>query len=149
LLSAADVALCHLEVTLGRPGERLSGYPRFRAPAALATDAAEAGFDGCSVASNHSLDYGESGVIATLDALDAVGLGHAGTARSPEEDLVPAIYDAAGISVAHLSYSYGFNGLIPPAGKAWLVDQIDPVVIAADARAARAAGAELVVVSLH
>lgn len=149
LVDGADLAICHLEVTLARPGEGFTGYPRFRAPAALATDMAEAGFDGCSVASNHSLDYGESGVAATLDMLDAAGLRHAGTARSPEEDQVPARYDAAGIAVAHLSYAYGFNGLVPPSGKEWLVDQIDPTVIIADARAARAAGAELVVVSLH
>lgn len=149
LLSAADLALCHLEVTLGRPGERLSGYPRFRAPAPLAADLAEAGFDGCSVASNHALDHGESGIVATLDALDAAGLGHAGTARSPEEDRAARIYDAGGIAVGHLSYAYGFNGLQPPTGKEWLVDPIDPNRILADATALRAAGAELVVVSLH
>jgi hypothetical protein len=73
-LSEADVAICHLEVTLARPGEALSGYPRFRAPTELATDLAEAGFDGCSVASNHALDFGEPGVVATLDAMDAAGL---------------------------------------------------------------------------
>ena len=62
---------------------------------------------------------------------------------------VPATYDAGGIRVAQLSYSYGFNGFVRPAGKEWLVDQIDPALILADAHAARAAGAELVVVSLH
>ena len=36
-----------------------------------------------------------------------------------------------------------------PTGKEWLVDQIDPALILADAKAARAAGAELVVVSMH
>jgi hypothetical protein len=149
LLAAADLALCHLEVTLGRPGERLSGYPRFRAPAALATDLAEAGFDGCSVASNHALDHGEAGVTATLDALDAAGLGHTGTARSPEEDRAARIYDAGGVAIGHLSYAYGFNGFQPPSGKEWLVDPIDPAGILEDAAALRTAGAELVVVSLH
>ena len=149
LLSAADLALCHLEVTLGRPGEPLSGYPRFRAPGALAADLAEAGFDGCSVASNHALDRGETGIAATLDALDAAGLGHSGTARSPEEDRAARLYEAGGIAVGHLSYAYGFNGFQPPAGKEWLVDPIDPARILEDAAALRTAGAELVVVSLH
>ena len=31
-VSTADVAVCHLEVTLARPGDPLSSYPRFRAP---------------------------------------------------------------------------------------------------------------------
>ncbi|MGK2950194.1 MAG: CapA family protein [Acidimicrobiales bacterium] len=149
LVRPADLALCHLEVTLARPGEPPSGYPRFRAPAALATDLAAAGFDGCSVASNHALDFGEGGVVATLDGLAAAGLGHAGTARSPEEDLDAARYEPGGIAVAHLSYAYGFNGLRPPAGREWLVDEIDPAVILDDAARARAEGAEVVVVSLH
>ena len=143
------MAICHLEVTLARPGDGLSSYPRFRAPRELAGDLAEAGYDGCSVASNHALDFGEHGVVATLDALDEAGVAHAGTARSPEEDARPALYDVDGIAVAQLSYTYGFNGFVRPAGKEWLVDQIDPALILADARAARAAGAELVIVSLH
>jgi len=148
-LTAADLAVCHLEVTLARPGDPLSTYPRFRAPRQLAANLAAAGFDGCSVASNHALDFGEPGVVATLEALDEAGLQHAGTARSPEEDTRPALYEAGGIQVAQLSYAYGFNGLTRPAGKEWLVDQIDPALILADAQAARTAGAELVVVSLH
>ena len=127
----------------------LSSYPRFRAPRELARDLAEAGYDGCSVASNHALDFGEQGVVATLDALDEADLAHAGTARSPEENTRPAWYDVDGIAVAQLSYAYGFNGFVRPAGKEWLVDQIDPALILADAQAARDAGAELVVVSMH
>jgi poly-gamma-glutamate synthesis protein (capsule biosynthesis protein) len=148
-LSAADVAICHLEVTLARPEDALSSYPRFRAPRELAANLASAGFDGCSVASNHALDFGEQGVGATLTALDEAGLQHAGTARTPEEDAHPALYDVDGIAVAQLSYAYGFNGFVEPAEKPWLVDQIDPAVILADAQAARAAGAELVIVSMH
>lgn len=148
-LTAADLAICHLEVTLARPEDQLSSYPRFRAPRALAGNLKSAGFDGCSVASNHSLDFGEQGVVATLDALDEAGLQHAGAARSPEEDARPALYDVGGVTVAQLSYAYGFNGYVEPAGKEWLVDQIDPALILADAQAARAAGAELVVVSMH
>jgi poly-gamma-glutamate synthesis protein (capsule biosynthesis protein) len=148
-VSAADVAICHLEVTLAAAGEPLSSYPRFRAPTALAADLAAAGFDGCSVSSNHALDFGEQGVAATLAAMDAAGLRHAGTARSPQEAAAVTLYDAGGIRVAQLSYAYGFNGFRPPAGKEWLANQIDAARITETARAARAAGAEVVVVSLH
>ena len=40
------------------------------------------------------------------------------------------MYDARGIRVAQLSYSYGFNGFEPPAAQPWLVDRIDPARIA-------------------
>ena len=97
-LTAADLAICHLEVTLARPEDAPSSYPRFRAPGALATDLAEAGFDGCSVASNHALDFGEEGVAATLDGLDAAGLAHAGTAPAPEARVPRSTTPAASAS---------------------------------------------------
>jgi hypothetical protein len=50
----------------------------------MTTAIAAAGFDRCSVASNHSLDKGEAGVDSTLDALDAAGLGHAGMFPRPD-----------------------------------------------------------------
>ena len=88
--------------------------------------------------------------MATLDALDEAGLAHAGTARVTGGGRAPGASTTSTASrVAHLSYAYGFNGFVRPAGKEWLVDQIDPALILADAQAARAAGAELVVVSLH
>ncbi|HMJ76632.1 MAG TPA: CapA family protein [Iamia sp.] len=149
VLSGVDLALCHLEVPLVGDGQQVTGYPSFHAPRELATAIAGAGYDGCSTASNHSLDGGRPAIDATIGTFDALGLGHVGTARSPEEDVTPRLYDLAGVAVAHLSYAYGFNGYQPPADAPWIVDAIDPAVIARDAAAARAAGADLVVVSLH
>jgi poly-gamma-glutamate capsule biosynthesis protein CapA/YwtB (metallophosphatase superfamily) len=149
VLGGVDLALCHLEVPLVGDGQQVTGYPSFHAPRELANAIAGAGYDGCSTASNHSLDGGRPAIDATLATFDTLGLGHVGTARSPEEDVAPRLYSLDGVVVAHLSYSYGFNGYEPPADAPWVVDRIDPAVIARDATAARAAGAHLVVVSLH
>jgi poly-gamma-glutamate synthesis protein (capsule biosynthesis protein) len=54
-----------------------------------------------------------------------------------------------GVKVAQLSYTFGFNGLQRPAGRNWIANLIDPAAIIAEARRARAAGAQIVVVSLH
>ncbi|MFL6204793.1 MAG: CapA family protein [Acidimicrobiales bacterium] len=140
-----DLAICHLEVTLARPSDTLTGYPRSGAPRELARDLAEAGFDGCSLAGDHALDFGEAGVAATIEGLDAAGLAHTGTARTTAER-GPALYDAGGIRVANLSYT---SGTATPAAHGSLVDRIDPALILADAHAARERGAELVIVSLH
>ncbi|HEX7135598.1 MAG TPA: CapA family protein [Iamia sp.] len=149
VLGGVDLALCHLEVPLVGEGQQVTGYPSFHAPRELAGAIARSGYDGCSTASNHSLDGGRPAIDATLATFDALGLGHVGTARSPEEDVAPRLYSLDGVVVAHLSYSYGFNGYEPPADAPWVVDRIDPAVIARDAAAARAAGAHLVVVSVH
>jgi poly-gamma-glutamate synthesis protein (capsule biosynthesis protein) len=112
------------------------------------------GYDTCSTASNHTLDQGEAGVTRTIDALAAARLGWAGSARSAADAATPvvrevALDDGRTVQVGHLSYTFGFNGLSPPPGKEWVANRIDADRIVAEAVAARAAGAEIVVLSLH
>jgi hypothetical protein len=148
-LTAADLAVCHLETPLSPDNRNISGYPRFNAPRELATAIAGAGYESCSTASNHSLDRGESGVRATLDVLDAAGLTHSGSSRTAAEAAAPVLHDVRGARVALLAYTYGLNGVPLPAGAPWLVNLIEPGRILADARAARAAGASFVMVQLQ
>jgi Bacterial capsule synthesis protein PGA_cap len=110
----ADLALCHLEVPMAPDGAAPSGYPIVGSPAAIVPVLLRGqGWDGCSTASNHSVDRGFAGVTATLNALDAAGLGHAGTARTASEAQQPQLctLDRAGpqITVAHLAATYGTN----------------------------------------
>ena len=152
-IQGADLAICHLEVPVAPPGTKLSGYPVFGGPAQIAASLRAQGWDGCSTASNHSVDRGYAGVQATLDALDAAGLGHAGTARSAAEDAQPQLYrlERAGqtITVAHIAAVYGTNGMPVDADKPWSLDLIDVPRMVAEATAARAAGADLVIASVH
>lgn len=147
-IAAADLALCHLETVLAVPGVERSGYPRIAAPGEVAAALAGAGFDGCSTASNHSLDFGEPGVLSTLASLVDAGLGASGTAWSPES-ADGSLYRVGPATVAHLSYSYGFNGFRLPADAPWLANLIDPDRIEAEAARWKEQGADLVVVSLH
>jgi poly-gamma-glutamate capsule biosynthesis protein CapA/YwtB (metallophosphatase superfamily) len=148
-VAGADLAICHLEVPLSADNAHLASYPRFSAPFELADGIRAAGFDGCSVASNHVLDQGVAGIDATLDHLDRVGLGHAGAARTPEEAHSITTYEVRGTRIAHLSYTYGFNGLRPPQGEEWRSNLIHVDTILDAARRARDGGADLVVLSLH
>ncbi|GCE76634.1 CapA family protein [Cellulomonas biazotea] len=149
----ADLALCHLEVPVAPAGTPPSGYPMFGTPAEIAQGLRTQGWDGCSTASNHSVDRGFAGVTATLDAMDTAGLGHVGTARSAAEQAQPQLYrlDRAGqeITVAHVAATYGTNGMPVDADKPWSVDVVDVPALVAAATAARAAGADLVVASVH
>lgn len=151
-VAGADLALCHLEVPVAPSGVAPSGYPVFRAPRAIVRDLGEQGWDGCSTASNHAADAGYDGLAATLGALDRAGMGHVGTARDEQESREAQYYELRRedrtVTIAHLSATYGLNGLDAPRGP-WSVDLIDPARIVRQAKAARAAGADLVVVSLH
>jgi len=149
IVSSADLAICHMETPLGNPDGPFSGYPIFNVPPQVTRTLADLGYDTCSTASNHSIDQGAAGVKRTLDALDAVGIKHAGTARSEVEWASIDLLRARGVTVAQLSYAFGFNGLIRPKDKPWLANLIDINTILFDARRAKLAGAEVVIVSLH
>jgi len=149
-LTAVDLAVCHLETPLVADDRHVSGYPTFNAPPELADAIHATGYDSCSVASNHAMDQGPRGVAATLGALDRVGVGHAGTARSAAEATRPEIHVVNGVQVGLLAYTYGLNGGdTRPAGQPWLVNLISPRRILADAHATKQAGAQFVAVSLH
>ena len=148
-IAAADLAICHLETPLSADNTNLGSFPLFSAPGDLATALAEVGYDGCSTASNHSLDRGIDGIAATLETLERAGLGHAGMARTHAEAAAPVLYSVNGITLGHLSYTYGLNGLRLPPDRRWAVDVTAPDVIEAEAAAAVEAGAEFVVLSIH
>ncbi|MFF3846958.1 CapA family protein [Streptomyces sp. NPDC002328] len=148
LVSGADLALCHMETVYGANGA-YSGHPVFRSPPEIADALAATGYDGCSTASEHSLDDGADGVRRTLDALDGVGVRHAGTARNEAEGNGITFLRAGPAQVAHLAYTHDTGGTPVPPDRPWIVGRTDENRIIADAKAARRAGADVVVVSLH
>ncbi|PCG83249.1 hypothetical protein CIB93_25415 [Streptomyces sp. WZ.A104] len=153
VVSAADLAICHMETVYGKEGGPYTGYPNFKSPPEVATALRTTGYDSCSTASNHTLDDGAEGIRRTLGALDKAGIRHAGSARTAAEAARPTILPAGpgkgAAKVAHLAYTYGTNDIPLPAGRPWAVNLIDERKIIEEARAARRAGADVVVLSAH
>jgi poly-gamma-glutamate synthesis protein (capsule biosynthesis protein) len=153
VVSAADLAICHLEVPLAPADGPFEGYPTFSGPPQVVSALAATGYDACTTASNHTFDQGAGGVTRTLDALDAAGLAHAGSARTQSETERATIIDVetteGPVRVGLLSFTYGFNGIPYPAGETFWANEIDEQEILADAATARRRGAEVVVVALH
>ena len=152
LILAADLAICHLETPVAPPGGPYRGYPSFAVQPEIVTALAGAGYDLCSTASNHSLDDGLDGLVRTLDVLAAAGIAATGTHRSQAASAEPRIVDVGGVLVGHVAGTFSLNGVPLPGGAEWSVDVVDvpdvtPMLEAA-ARA-RAAGADVVVASLH
>ncbi|MFC9479296.1 CapA family protein [Streptomyces griseus] len=153
VVSGADLAFCHMETVYGKEGGPYTGYPSFKSPPEVAAALRTTGFDSCSTASNHTLDDGAEGVSRTLGALDQAGIRHAGSARTAAEAARPTILPAGpgkgAAKVAHLAYTYGTNDIPLPAGRPWMVNVTDEHRIIEEARAARRAGADVVVLSAH
>ncbi|MET7571394.1 CapA family protein [Streptomyces sp. NPDC005492] len=145
VVSRADLALCHIETVFGDH----TGSPALDSPPEEAQGLAATGYDSCSTVSDHSLDEGAPGIQRTLDTLDRAGVRHTGTARTEAEARAVTLLRAGPAKVAHLAYTADTSGVPLPQGDPWAVNLADPARILADARAARRAGADVVVVSLR
>jgi poly-gamma-glutamate synthesis protein (capsule biosynthesis protein) len=149
LLGQADLAICHLETPVSSDNLSLSGYPIFNAPRELPADLRTVGYDGCSTASNHSMDKGSDGVRSTIDQLEQAGVKWAGMSRNAGEQATPTVYIRNGILIGHLSYTYGLNGFVLPSDQPYLVNVIDAEAILDEASRMRAVGVDFVVLSVQ
>ena len=150
LVNNADVALCHEEVPFAAPGQPPQNFPVFAAPPEVASWIGSFGFDACTTASNHALDQGYDGLVRTADLLEAAGIPHIGTFRTAAERRRPVILTTeAGVRIGVVAGTYGTNGFPLPTGREWSVSLWDAKNLLAQARAARRAGADVVVVHLH
>ena len=156
IISGADLAICHLETPLSTDNSVLEYYPTFQVPYELADAIKFAGYEGCSIASNHLLDNGIKGLEATIGHLESSGIKANGGSTKPG-DAMPSLFNPGGISVAHFSYTDLMNcdidgscgGAILPIDPPWLVNHLEVKKIINDAETAVRDGAEFVIVSLH
>jgi poly-gamma-glutamate capsule biosynthesis protein CapA/YwtB (metallophosphatase superfamily) len=160
-LFGADLAFANLETPVAPscppgflPRSILGSMALNSSPEAF--DAIRGGFALFSTANNHCLDQGEAGLRETLDFLDGRGCAHVGTARSPEERDAVVLIERRGVKVAFLSWTFALNWKSLPEGREYLANHlrlnlpgVDLSPIAAQAAAARAAGADAVVACLH
>jgi poly-gamma-glutamate capsule biosynthesis protein CapA/YwtB (metallophosphatase superfamily) len=111
MIRGADLAFTNLEVLAndfrGDPALE-SGGSHFGAPAWVLDELSEAGFDLFATATNHCLDYSISGLLASMEALDARGLTYAGIGRNLEDARRPAYAEHPHGTVAMLSCSATF-----------------------------------------
>ena len=146
-VARADLAICHLETPIDGSAPP-AGEPPFNAPPALARGLAATGFDACSAASNHSLDRGARGAASTPRALARAGLASTGSFATRRAQRTPLILSANGIDVGYVSYTTNTNN--DPLPEPHSVNVLaDPAAVVADARRARRAGAEAVIVNVH
>jgi poly-gamma-glutamate synthesis protein (capsule biosynthesis protein) len=150
IISGADVAICQEEVPFAAPGGPYLGYPVFAAPPQIATWLGTMGYDACTTDSNHSIDQGFTGLVRTATLLEKAGVKHVGTFCTADERAKPVIVQTqAGVKVGIVGGTYSLNGLTLPKDKQWAVSLWDAPNLLAQAHAARAAGADIVVVQMH
>ncbi len=151
-LSAADIAVGNLEVTLPGKGP-YTGYPMFKSPDALAGALKEAGFDLLVTANNHSNDGQLIGVTHTIDVLRELGLRQTGTFKDAADRNAryPLIwkYEKEGrfVKLAVLNFTYGTNGV--PDHAPSMVNLIDTAQIRRDVVRAQSYSPDFLLAVVH
>lgn len=147
--SSADITIGSLETTFAGEDRGYSNYPVFNSPDSLATGLKDIGVDVISLAGNHALDYGYSGICRTIDVLDNVGISHLGTYKSAEDQDKILIKDFKGVKIAFINYTYGTNGLPVPSDKPYCLNLIDKDLISKQIKQAKGQNVDMIVACMH
>ncbi|MEJ7646869.1 MAG: CapA family protein [Chryseolinea sp.] len=147
LITAADVALANLEVTLAGPP--FKGYPQFSSPDVLALTLKDSGFDALVTANNHCIDRGKQGLERTIARLDSFNIPHTGTFidSAARRKQTPLIIRKNGFNLAVLTYSYGTNGI--PIPKNSVVNLLDTAIMKKDILFAKSLLPDAIIVFTH
>jgi poly-gamma-glutamate capsule biosynthesis protein CapA/YwtB (metallophosphatase superfamily) len=110
--AAPDVRLVNLETSVTRSDDfmRAKGVHYRMHPANLPCLTA-AGLDVCALANNHVGDFGERGLLETLDVLSQAGIAAVGAGRDEEEARHPAVLPVTGGRVIVLSLGTPSSGI--------------------------------------
>lgn len=144
----ADITFANQETVIGGTSIGLSTYPSFNSPQEVGDALKAAGVDIVSMANNHTLDRGEKALQNAIKHWQDIDMLYTGSYLSPEDQNRIRTIEKEDISVAFLAYTYGTNGIRPPANKPYLVNYIDKEKIAADIQEAKKI-ADTIVVSMH
>lgn len=120
-----DIAYYNQETPTGDDSIAYSGYPMFYTPSAYVDAMRAVGFNTVSLASNHSLDKGEKGILNTVKYFKTTDILYSGMSDSETDRNNFIIKEKNNITYTMLSYTTITNGLNVPAGKSYLLNKYD------------------------
>lgn len=149
--SKYDIAYYNQETILGGSSLGYSNYPRFNTPSECGDAFVDAGFNLVSVASNHTMDKGEQGVLNSVNYWKNhanVGVSGQWTNYDERAESVKKVYEVNNIKYAFISYTIWTNGLETPYGKDYLNSVYTPEKAKADIESVRDS-VDFVLVAMH
>ena len=143
-----DIAYYNQETPAGDDSIKYSGYPMFYTPSAYVDAMRDAGFNTISLASNHSLDKGEKGILNTVKYFKTTNTLYSGMNDSEEMRNNFIIKEKNNITYTMLSYTTITNGLQVPSGKSYLLNLYDKEQVKKDIEAVRDK-VDVLIVAMH
>ena len=121
IITKYDLKYYNQETILGGTELGYSSYPQFNSPNEVGDAFLDAGFNLVSLATNHTMDKGERGVLNSVNYWKSKkNVVYSGQWSSWDERNEVHVYDINGISYAFFSYTTWTNGLETPNGKEYL-----------------------------
>jgi poly-gamma-glutamate capsule biosynthesis protein CapA/YwtB (metallophosphatase superfamily) len=148
LISGADIAIANFENPAPNDPSWHTRGTVFSADPALVSGLVDAGLDYVSLANNHIRDAGGQGLLQTIKNLTKRGLKVSGAGKNLSAARKPAMMEAGGVKVAILAYDAiagYYHATATKIGSAPLKANL----VKQDVKAARMAGADLVIVFPH
>jgi len=149
VLDAHDVAFANLEGPITSRGqEKVRKQYRLRVDPRQARALTRSSIDVLSLANNHMMDFGETGLTDTIKHLEAWNIRHAGAGEDLDGSHAPAVIEVGGTQVVFLAYCAWYPAPIHAREDRPGVSPLDREIILEDVRAHKRDD-NLVLVSLH
>lgn len=144
-----DIAYYNQETPFAGTQFAYSGYPRFNTPSEFGDAMIDAGFNMVSLATNHTMDKGEQGVINFANYWkNKDDIIYNGIATSEDERNTFMIGEKNNITYSMLSYTTSTNGLNVPSGKDYLVNVYNQEQVKKDIESLRDK-VDVLIVAMH
>lgn len=149
IITKYDLKYYNQETILGGAELGYSSYPQFNSPNEVGDAFLDAGFNLVSLATNHTMDKGERGVLNSVNYWKSKkNVVYSGQWSSWDERNEVHVYDINGISYAFFSYTTWTNGLETPNGKGYLNNVYSDEKAATDISKVRDL-VDVVIVAMH
>lgn len=112
-IAEPDVAILNQETIISSE-HNVSSYPMFNSPAELGDEMLEIGFDVFNIATNHSIDCGEKGLISAINYWKSKNVITTGAYLNEEDFSNIPVSEVNGVRIAYLGLTESTNGLSLP-----------------------------------
>lgn len=143
-----DIAILNQETIISTE-HNVSSYPMFNSPVEVGEEMLKIGFDVFNIATNHSLDCGEKGLISAINFWKSKNVITTGAYLNEAERSQIAMNEVNGVKIAYLGFTESTNGLsLPDDTEVVLVRATDETLLQEKIMRAKQA-ADVVVVNAH
>lgn len=113
-IEAKDVAILNQE-TIISTDHNVSSYPQFNSPTELGEEMLDIGFDVFNIATNHSIDCGEKGLISAIEFWKSKNAVTTGAYLNEADFQTIPVTEVKGIKIAYVGFTEQTNGLKLPS----------------------------------